>query len=72
MPAIVVHLSVLFVFPQTASAVGLTFGTKELAGFSLGSLTGDLTILAIIMGALTVKDTLMAGAFGSGMYRKVG
>jgi Na+-driven multidrug efflux pump len=72
MPAIVVHLSLLFVFPQTASAVGLTLGTKELAGSSLGSLAGNLTILSVITGALTAADTLMPRAFGSGMYRQVG
>ena len=71
-PAIVVQLSVLFIFPQTASIVGRELGTEELAGFSLASLTGNLTILSVMVGALTAADTLMPRAFGAGSYNEVG
>ena len=71
-PAVAVQLSVLFIFPQTASIVGRQLGTEELAGFSLASLTGNLTILSVMVGALTAADTLMPRAFGAGAYNEVG
>ena len=55
-PAVVVQFSVLWIFPLTASVVGKTLGTEALAGFSLGSLVGNLTCLSIMTGALTAAD----------------
>ena len=72
LPSVAVQLSVLFIFPQTASAVGLRFGTEELAGFSLGSLVGNLTCLSVMVGALTACDTLMPRAMAVGRYPEVG
>ncbi|CAB9498857.1 toxin extrusion protein 1 [Seminavis robusta] len=72
LPSVVTQLSVLFVFPQTASAVGLEFGTEELAGFSLGSLVGNLTCLSVMVGALTAADTLMPRAFANGRDAEMG
>lgn len=72
LPAVAVQFSVLFIFPLTASTVGLELGTEELAGFSLASLTGNLTILSVMVGALTAADTLMPRAFGLGRYEEVG
>jgi multidrug resistance protein, MATE family len=72
LPSVAVQLSTLFIFPQTASAVGLQFGTEELAGFSLGSLVGNLTCLSVVVGALTAADTLMPRAFASGRYAEMG
>jgi multidrug resistance protein, MATE family len=72
LPSVAVQFSVLFIFPQTASAVGLQFGTIELAGFSLGSLVGNLTCLSVMVGALTAADTLMPRAFASGRYAEMG
>ena len=53
---LVVQFSVLWIFPLTASVVGRTLGTEALAGFSLGSLVGNLTCLSIMTGALTAAD----------------
>jgi MATE family multidrug resistance protein len=71
MPAVAVQFSVLFIFPQTASTVGRQLGTEALAGFSLASLTGNLTILSVMVGALTAADTLMPRAFGTGSYKEM-
>ena len=71
-PAVAVQLSAFFIFPQTASSVGRTLGTDALAGFSLASLTGNLTILSVMVGALTAADTLMPRAYGEGQYSEVG
>lgn len=72
MPAVAVQFSILFIFPQTASTVGRHLGTEELAGFSLASLTGNLTILSVMVGALSAADTLMPRAYGTGNYKEVG
>jgi MATE family multidrug resistance protein len=72
LPAVAVQFSVLFIFPQTAAMVGTTFGTDELAGFSLGSLVGNLTCLSVLVGALTAADTLMPRAYGAGRYEELG
>ena len=71
-PAVVVQFSVLFIFPQTASAVGRTLGTEALAGFSLGSLVGNLTFTSIMTGALTAADILMPRAYGAKDYPLIG
>jgi MATE family multidrug resistance protein len=72
LPAVAVQFSVLFIFPQTASIVGRSLGTEALAGFSLGSLVGNLTCLSVMVGALTAADTLMPRAYGAGSYSEVG
>ena len=51
LPAVAVQFSVLFIFPQTASLVGTSLGKEELAGFSLGSLVGNLTCLSVMVEA---------------------
>jgi len=71
-PTVAVQFSAYFIYPQTASAVGRNLGTEELAGFSLASLTGNLTCLSIIVGALTALDTLMPRAYGIGHYQELG
>ena len=71
-PAVVVQFSVLFIFPQTASVVGRTLGTEALAGFSLGSLVGNLTCVSIMTGALTAADILMPRAWGAKKYEEMG
>jgi MATE family multidrug resistance protein len=72
LPAVAVQISVLFIFPLTASVVGRQLGTEALAGFSLGSLVGNLTCLSIMVGALTAADTLMPRAYGSERYEELG
>ena len=72
LPAVAVQFSVLFIFPQTAAMVGTALGTNELAGFSLGSLVGNLTCLSVMVGALTAADTLMPRAYAAGRYTEVG
>jgi len=71
-PAMVVQVSVLFIFPQTASAVGLSLGTEALAGFSLGSLVGNLTVVSIMTGVLKAADVLMPRAWGAQKYEEMG
>jgi hypothetical protein len=72
LPAVAVQFSVLFIFPQTASVVGRQLGKEALAGFSLGSLVGNLTCSSVMVGALTAADTLMPRAFASGRYDELG
>eukprot|EP00536_Pseudo-nitzschia_multiseries_P017931 jgi/Psemu1/227060/e_gw1.1945.5.1 len=71
-PAVVVQFSVLAIFPQTASVVGRTLGTEALAGFSLGSLVGNLTCVSVMAGALTAADILMPRAWGGKKYEEMG
>lgn len=72
LPTVLVQFSAYFIYPQTASSVGRNLGTEELAGFSLGSLTGNMTCLAMIIGVLSAADTLMPRAFGTKRYDQVG
>lgn len=72
LPTVIVQFSLYFLYPQTASAVGRNLGTQELAGFSLGSLSGNMTCLAMIIGVLSAANTLMPQAFGSRNYEQVG
>lgn len=71
-PSVAIQFSMLFIFPQAASVIGTNLGTNELAGFSLGSLVGNLTCLSIMVGALSAADTLMPRAFGSKRYDEIG
>ena len=72
LPSVLVQLCMYFIFPQAASVVGRQIGTEALAGFSLGSLLGNLTCLSIMIGALTAADTLMPRAFGRKDFRTLG
>jgi multidrug resistance protein, MATE family len=72
LPTVIVQFSLYFLYPQTASAVGRNLGTQEWAAFSLGSLTGNMTCLAIIIGFLSAANTLMPRAYGSKNYEEVG
>ena len=72
LPSVAIQLSVRTVFPQTASMIGRTLGTRELAAFSLASLTANLTCQSIIMGALTAAETLMPRAYGQERYNELG
>ena len=71
-PSVAIQFSLFFVFPQSASLVGRSLGTEELAGFSLGSLVGNLTCLSVMVGALSAADTLMPRAYGAGRYDELG
>lgn len=71
LPSILIQLSLFFIFPQSASAVGKILGPVELGGFSLGSLIGNMTILSILEGTLTAADTLMPRAFGCKRFDEV-
>jgi Na+-driven multidrug efflux pump len=71
-PAVVVQFSRTFIFPLTASKVGLLLGTEAQAGFSLGSLVGNLTYSSIIAGTLMAADILMPRAFEAKDYEEMG
>ena len=72
LPMSVLQFAVYFIFPETASVVGLQLGKEYLAGFSLGSLTGNLTLLTITVGVVSAADTLMPRAFATGQYSELG
>lgn len=71
-PTIVVHLG--FTVPPclTASYVGRVFGYVYLDGYTLATLTGNLTTLALLQGLYSASDTLQPQAFGVGNFREVG
>jgi multidrug resistance protein, MATE family len=71
-PSVLTQLSLLLVFTQAASVVGRTLGSESFAGFSLGSLIGNLTCLSVMVGALSAAETLMPRAYGSADYREMG
>jgi len=58
LPTVHVQFSTFFLYPQCASAVGRNLDTESLAAFSLGSLSGNLTCISIIIGRLTASETL--------------
>jgi MATE family multidrug resistance protein len=72
LPTAIIQFTVYFIYPETASAVGRNLGTEALAGFSLGSLAGNMTCLATMIGVLSAADTLMPRAFGTKHYEQVG
>jgi MATE family multidrug resistance protein len=72
LPSVIFQFSVFFIYPQTASAVGRNLGTEELAGLSLGSLTGNMMCMALMIGVLSTAATLMPRAFGAKHYEEVG
>lgn len=72
LPSILMQFAMYWIFPVSASAVGLLLGPVFLGGFSLGALVGNLTCLSIMEGSLTAADTLMPRAFGAHRYPEVG
>lgn len=70
-PAVLTQCAVFLLFPITASTVGLQLGTDALAGFSLGSLTANLTIQSILTGSLTAADTLLPRLFSAKQYTEM-
>mmetsp|Transcript_46893 Transcript_46893/g.114380 ORF Transcript_46893/g.114380 Transcript_46893/m.114380 type:complete len:538 (+) Transcript_46893:469-2082(+) len=70
-PAVLTQCAVFLLFPITASTVGLLLGTDALAGFSLGSLTANLTIQSILTGSLTAADTLLPRLFSTQHYQEM-
>jgi len=72
LPTVAVQFCTLFIYPQCASAVGRHLDTESLAAFSLGSLSGNMTCISIIIGTLTASETLQPRAFGLKQYREVG
>lgn len=71
-PTIIVQLSTYCIYPQCASAVGRQLDTESLAAFSLGSVSGNMTCISIIIGTLSASETLQPRAFGLKRYREVG
>jgi len=71
-PTVLVQFSTFFLYPQCASAVGRDLDTESLAAFSLGSLSGNMTCISIIIGTLTASETLQPRAFGLKQYEEVG
>ena len=72
LPTVLVQFSTLFLYPQCASVIGRHLDTESLAAFSLGSLSGNMTCISIIIGTLTACETLQPRAFGLRQYREVG
>ena len=71
-PTFVIQFSVFVIFPETASVVGRHLGTEALTGYSLASLTGNLTCLTLIVGVLSAADTLMPRAFATNNFDEYG
>lgn len=59
LPSVAAQFNLYFLFPLSASFVGRYGGTADLAGYSLGSLTGNITCLSVVLGALGAADMLM-------------
>jgi MATE family multidrug resistance protein len=72
MPTIVVQFGTFFLYPQCASAIGRHLDSNALGAFSLGSLSGNMTCVSIIIGTLTASETLQPRAFGLRQYNEVG
>ncbi len=71
-PTIILQFSTYFIYPQCASAVGKHLDGESLAAFSLGSVSGNMTCISIIIGTLSANETLQPRAFGLKRYREVG
>mmetsp|Transcript_5325 Transcript_5325/g.10148 ORF Transcript_5325/g.10148 Transcript_5325/m.10148 type:complete len:500 (-) Transcript_5325:2299-3798(-) len=72
MPSIVVQLGAFLLYPQCASSIGRHLNSDALGAFSLGSLSGNMTCVSIIIGTLTASDTLQPRAFGLRQFNEVG
>lgn len=71
-PTVIVQLFNWLIVTETAAVVGRHLGNTELAAFSLATMTGNISCLAIILGTMSASDTLSPRAFGSGNYAEVG
>jgi len=72
LPTVAVQFFTFIIFPITASIVGRHLNTNDLAAFSLGSLSGNITCISVIIGTLTASETLQPRAFGMKQYHEVG
>jgi len=72
LPTAAVQFCTFFIFPMTASAIGRNLGPEYLAGFSLASLSGNITCISIIIGSLSACETLQPRAFSLKQYEEVG
>lgn len=72
LPTAAVQFCTFFIFPMTASAIGRSLDPEYLAGFSLASLSGNITCISIIVGSLTACETLQPRAFSLKQYEEVG
>ena len=72
LPTVVTQVCLYSLFPIATSSVGRHLSSKELAGYSLGSLVGNFTCISIILGALSAADTLLPRAHAARWYRQLG
>lgn len=72
LPTVAVQFCTFIIFPMTASAIGRSLDPVYLAGFSLASLSGNITCISIIIGSLTACETLQPRAFSLKQYEEVG
>ena len=72
LPTVILQFCTYIIYPQCASAVGRNLGTEALGAFSLGSLSGNLTCISLVIGTLSASETLQPRAFGLNLYREVG
>lgn len=71
-PTVIVQFSTFILYPQCASAIGRHLDTDSLGAYSLGSLSGNMTCVSILIGTLSASETLQPRSFGLGKYREVG
>ena len=72
LPSVLTQICLNSLFPITASAVGRSLSSEQLAGYGLGALMGNFTCLSVIMGALSAADTLMPRAYAAKLYPQMG
>ena len=72
LPTVAVQFCTFLVFPMTASVIGRNFEPEYLAGFSLASLSGNITCISIIIGSLSACETLQPRSYGLKKYKEVG
>jgi MATE family multidrug resistance protein len=72
LPTVIVQFCTFIIWPQCASIVGRKIDDVSLGALSLGSLSGNMTCISIIVGTLSASETLQPRAFGLKEYREVG
>lgn len=71
-PTIVMQAVHMLKWVYSASYIGQHYGAEALAGYSLASLSGNLTVVSLIFGSLAAVDTLAPQAHGAKAFAEVG
>lgn len=71
-PTVLYQMLFMLQWAVTSTYLGTHLGSDALGGFALANLSGNLTVIAIVIGILTSVETLAPQAFGLEAFEEVG